>query len=173
MAERIEELRHLGEMRDRGDLTEVEYQRLKAELLLEGPSEAPAAADTTPQVENKTRWWLIGTGVLMAIGSVLPWVQLGIFSAAGTEGDGVFTLIAGVIVALVGVANRVSIAAGILVAIVAAFSVWIVATVFGNLYDPLAIDGGAVGSGVYLTGLASVFAALAGLQLIGQARKSS
>jgi hypothetical protein len=49
---------------------------------------------------------VIAGGALMAIGSVLPWLTartgLGTVSVLGTEGDGVFTLIGGALIALLG-----------------------------------------------------------------------
>lgn len=179
MADRFEDLKRLTEMRDAGDITADEYERLKTELMAEqGSAPAPQAegtsapepiksASSAPEMEAQTRWWLIGTGLLIAVGSLLPWAQSGIFSAAGTQGDGVFTLIGGVVIALVGVANRASRAAGLVTVLLAGFSVFIVANVYGNLAG---VNGGIRGSGLYLTGLASVFAAIAGLKVFTSAR---
>lgn len=51
-----------------------------------------------------------GGGTLMAIGSLLPWATLttafGNVSKNGTDGDGTITLIAGVVVAVLGLAMR-------------------------------------------------------------------
>lgn len=121
-------------------------------------------------MQNRTRWYLIGAGVLMAVGSFLPWAQAGILSVAGTDGDGIFTLIGGVIVALVGMANRESVATGLGTAIVGGFSLWIVFNVFGNVGIG---DYELIGSGLYLTLLASLVATIAGIQLALEARKSS
>jgi len=169
MAE-LDDLQRLAEMRDKGDLSQEEYEQLKAKLL-SGPTpatqakEAPAST-ATDQMKTETRWWLVGTGVLMGVGSVLPWASAGIFSAAGTQGDGIFTLIGGVIVALIGTANRASYATGIGALVVGALSVLIVFSVFGRL------DAEFIGAGLILTGLASLFAGIAGLQLISQVSKA-
>jgi len=59
-------------------------------------------------VEEKAGWWLLAGGALIAIGSFLPWITastiLGTLSRSGLDGggDGIFTLGAGVIVALLG-----------------------------------------------------------------------
>lgn len=90
------------------------------------------------------------------------------FSAAGTQGDGIFALIGGVIVALVGIANKASVITGIGTVIVAGLSLLIVFNVFGNFGS---VDIGSVGSGLFLTGLASVFALIAGLKVIGETRR--
>lgn len=171
-------------MRDRGDITQDEYEGIKADLLNEmdqashaalsdptpsyQPQSAPSQTTTALSIDSQTRWWLIGTGVLMAVGTFLAWVQAGIISVAGTDGDGIFTLIGGVIVALVGVANRASIITGLGTLIVAGFSMWIVINIFGN-FDT--VDIGSIGSGLYLTGLASLFAAISGLKVFGEARR--
>jgi hypothetical protein len=81
-----------------------------------------------------------------------------------------FTLIAGVIDALVGIANRASVITGLGTAAVAGFSLWVVWTVISNFASE---DLASLGTGVYLTGLASLFALIAGLQLFNQARKST
>lgn len=169
MTSQFDDLQRLTEMRDKGDISQDEFQRLKAQLLDETTSQKPAseATDTqTNQMEGQTRWWLVGTGTLMAVGSLLPWASAGIFSAAGTEGDGILTLIGGVVVALIGIANRVSMATGIAAVIVSGASLWIVVSVFGRLETDL------YGSGLYLTALASLMALVAGFQLISQARKT-
>jgi hypothetical protein len=166
-------------MREKGEITQEEFERIKAELLAETPDEAAppkseaqqavsAPESDTANIDSQTRWWLVGTGVLMAVGSFLPWARAGIFSVAGTEGDGILTLIGGVAVALVGVANRASIVTGIGTIVVAGLSFWVVANIFGN-FGVLETD--SIGSGLYLTGLASLFAIIAGFRVIGQARK--
>ena len=107
------------------------------------------------------------------VGSVLPWVTAGIFSAPGTDGDGILTLIGGVVVALIGVANRASIVAGIGTVIIAVLALLVVVNVFGNFNLADTEEAASVGSGLYLTGLASLFALIAGFKVIGQARRSA
>jgi len=103
----------------------------------------------------------------------LPWVTAGIFSAPGTDGDGILTLIGGVVVALIGVANRASIVAGIGTVIIAVLALLVVVNVFGNFNLADTEEAASVGSGLYLTGLASLFALIAGFKVIGQARRSA
>lgn len=57
-----------------------------------------------------------------------------------------------------GIANRASGVTGIGTVVVAGFSLWIVVGVFSRL------DGSAIGSGLLLTGLASLFALIAGFK---------
>ena len=189
LSDKFNDLKQLAEMLEKGEVTQEEYDKIKAELMGEDASaqsvtEAPATKDpetppasasatTEPRadvIEAQTRWWLIGTGVLMAIGSFLPWAQAGIFSAAGTDGDGIFTLIGGVVVALVGIANRASVITALGTVVVAGFSIWIVANVFTNFASG---DVGSIGSGLYLTGLASLFALIAGFKIFGQTGSES
>ena len=61
-----------------------------------------AQAQTLTTVERI--WGAVAFGIAV-IGSIGPWATLGIFSKAGTDGDGVITLIAamvGILVALIG-----------------------------------------------------------------------
>lgn len=59
-------------------------------------------------MEEKAGWWLLAGGALIAIGSFLPWITastiLGTLSRSGLDGggDGIFTLGAGAIIALLG-----------------------------------------------------------------------
>lgn len=118
---------------------------------------------------DETRWWLIGTGVLMGVGAFLPWVQAGIFSLAGTSGDGVFVLIAGVIVALVGLSRKATVITGLGVIGVSLFSLWIVGRIMSDLssIDTLG-TGSSMGSGLIVSGLGALFALIAGFKTLNQ-----
>jgi peptidoglycan/LPS O-acetylase OafA/YrhL len=152
-------------MRDKGDISTEEYEQLKANLL--GGGRKPAALPQRKnQIDDSTRWWLVGSGVLIAVGSFLPWAESGIFSVAGTRGDGIITLIGGVIVALVGIANRESIGAGVGVVVIAGLSLWIAFSVIDRL------EGDSVGAGLILTAIASLVAVIVGIQLILEARRA-
>lgn len=180
MSDQFEDLKRLSEMREKGEITQQEFEKIKAELFAEIPDEAglsesesaqqgvSAPQSETPNIDSQTRWWLVGTGVLMAVGSFLPWARAGIFTVAGTDGDGILTLIGGVVVAIVGIANRASIVTGIGTIVVGGLSFWVVANIFGN-FGVLETD--SIGSGLYLTGLASLFAIIAGFKVFGQTRK--
>lgn len=45
--------------------------------------------------------WLLGGAGALALGSFLPWAEVGPFSVSGTDGDGVLTLGFGVLIAVV------------------------------------------------------------------------
>jgi len=45
--------------------------------------------------------WLLGGAGALALGSFLPWAEVGPFSVSGTDGDGVLTLGLGVLIAVV------------------------------------------------------------------------
>ena len=121
---------------------------------------------------DQTRWWLVGTGALMAIGSLLPWVQAGIFSMAGTDGDGVFVLIGGVIIAIIGLAKKATTGTGIGAIVIAGFGLITIGNIFANLSelvtDPDAILSVSPGSGLMVAGLASLFALIAGFKTFSE-----
>lgn len=60
--------------------------------------------------EKPWPWVIAGSGAAVAVGSLLPWATLttafGNVSKNGTDGDGTITLIAGVVLAILGVAMR-------------------------------------------------------------------
>jgi hypothetical protein len=124
---------------------------------------------------DQTRWWLVGTGAFMAIGAFLPWVQAGIISLAGTSGDGVFVLVGGVIVAIVGLSKKATALTGIGVIVIAAFCLYIVYNVFSGMSDLTTDDGGlftpSIGSGLLLSGFASLMALIAGFKTFGEREK--
>lgn len=103
-------------------------------------------------------------GGFVAIGSFLPWARAGIFTLAGTDGDGVITLIAGVVIAVIAFVSKdkPSRPARIGVLLLFGIALYIAWTVFGNLSD----DVESVGAGLYLVLLAAfvgVFMAFAWL----------
>lgn len=121
---------------------------------------------------NQTRWWTVGIGVLMAVGSLLPWARSGIFTLAGTDGDGILTLVAGVIVAAVGLSNQATWITGTGVIVLGAGSLWIAWNTFSNLTEA-GIDTGSVGGGLLVTLVASLFAVIAGAKIVGEAGKTA
>jgi hypothetical protein len=62
-------------------------------------------AGPSAALPRTTGWLIAGFGVLTLIGAVLPWATIGVFSAAGTEGDGTITLVLGLVAAAGGVAQ--------------------------------------------------------------------
>lgn len=187
VSEEFDDLKQLSKMLEKGEVTQLEYDRIKADLLadmsaIEGPIPTPVPSTEGSRSESKgeergmedqTRWWLIGTGALMAIGSFMPWVQAGIISAAGTDGDGIFTLIGGVVIALIGIAKKATVITGLATIVLAGFSLFVVFTVVGNFETVEIFDTqiGSLGTGLFVTGLASFFALIAGFKVLGHARK--
>lgn len=112
-------------------------------------------------MEN-VKWGVVAGGILMALGSFLPWATAGIFSVAGTSGDGVITLIVGVLVAIIGFAKRQGAIPGLLVIGGGGLGLFIVYNIFGNL------DADAVGTGLLVTGLGSLVAAIAGFTILNK-----
>jgi hypothetical protein len=109
------------------------------------------------------RLWACGAFALAVIGSIGPWATLGIFSKAGTDGDGVISLVAasvGIIAALVAwQGSRVVI--GILGVVVAAVGIIDIgdvsssgAELFGQEIKP------SVGWGLWLVTIGGVAAAV-------------
>ena len=171
-----EDLERLANLLDSGAIAPGEFERLKADVLGSRVDQTgdnpqvtranPGASSGADEDKSSTRWWVIGGGIFMAVGSLLPWAQSGIFSVAGTSGDGVITLILGGVAAFVGIARRESFAAAWLVIICGAFGAWIAWGTVGRL------DVGVAGTGVYLTGLSAVVVALSGLDLLRDRRQS-
>lgn len=115
---------------------------------------------------DNVKWGVVAGGVLMALGSFLPWAQAGIFSVAGTSGDGVITLIVGVLVTIVGIAKRQGAIPGLLVIGSGGLGLFIVYGIFQNL------DSDAVGTGLFVTGLGSLIAAVAGFTILNKPQKA-
>lgn len=203
MSDTFDDLKKLSEMLERGEVTQVEYDRIKADLLAEqtATQEAPdhpmlgkpegwypdptgektdylaywngqewtgetkpiqKAGEIKGGMTDQTRYFLIGAGVLMAIGSFMPWGQAGIFTVSGTQGDGVITLIAGVVIAIIGIAKRASALSGILVILLAGGSGLIVLNVIANFTDTPE----SMGTGLFVVGGAALFALIAGVKTL-------
>ena len=103
-------------------------------------------------------------GVLVIVGSFLPWASLstglGTFTRNGIDGDGVFTLIAGVVLVFLAIAanRRTAQVVGILASIVVLFIV---------IHDGSAIasiDRSAIGTGFFAAGIGSLVAAIGSLE---------
>lgn len=170
---------------DPDDATQLRYWGGSAWTDHRAPKQAPpppAAPQGTPERTLAT-WGVLGGGVLAVIGALMPWVVIRAGfaqgSVAGIEGDGGFS----------GVAGLVLIATGIAAARrghPARFEPWISGVAAGVIllvtwYHLLGggiaseVDSGmtAIGSGLYVTGLAGGVAALAALTHIGEAKTAT
>ena len=107
-------------------------------------------------MSDTRRWVIIGAGALMVVGSFMPWVQSGIVSLPGTQGDGIFTVIFGALVALIGLAKRDTRLTGILLLIISAIGAFIPLNIIGS------IDAELAGGGLFVTLLGGGLGALAG-----------
>lgn len=115
-------------------------------------------------MEN-VRWPVVVGGALIAIGSFLPWAQAGIFSMPGTSGDGVLTLIAGVIILAIGFSKKEGRAPGVGILLLSVISGLIALNVLSNMApigDVLDLDVPNAGSGLYVVGLGSLIAFASG-----------
>ena len=50
---------------------------------------------------NTGAWWVFGGTGALALGSFLPWAEVGIFSKNGIDGDGAITLVLAIVIAAV------------------------------------------------------------------------
>ena len=94
-------------------------------------------------------------GLIIVIGSLMPWVTVGFVSAAGTQGDGVLTLIIGLLLGISALqiwTTRSRWIHGIFAILV----VLITGAVFANLAD---VGLSSVGTGVYVTIIGGIAAA--------------
>ena len=118
-------------------------------------------------MERRHGWPLIG-GVLMAIGSFLPWAQSEAYALAGTAGDGIFILIGGTIVIFLAVTHRIGLVPGVTVILVGILGGLIVGRAFRSLTPSgLEIAGGpSAGIGLFIAGAGSLIAAMTGINLL-------
>lgn len=116
-------------------------------------------------------------GAMMVIGSFMPWLSartgLGSISVAGTDGDGVFTLLLGGAAALIALVHLDRPIAGFLRGgIVLAGAIGVVVAVVDYTAASERISGidsaavaASVGAGLYIVGLGAVATALGGLRM--------
>ncbi len=113
-----------------------------------------------------SKGWLLGAAALMILGSFMPWAQAGIFSFSGTQGDGALTLIAGVIVGVIGLIRPSSAFPGVVAIVVSALSLLIVGNVFSNFVDTPE----SIGTGLVVAGLGSFVGVVGGVKVLEDAR---
>lgn len=99
-------------------------------------------------------------GVLLAAGSFLPWAALGLFSKNGIDGDGVFTLVGGIILVFLAftAAKRTTQIIGVLVS---AGCLYVVITDGAAIAD---ISRNSLGGGLLVAGLGALVGAIASLE---------
>lgn len=107
-------------------------------------------------------------GGFVALGSLLPWARVSFISISGTDGDGILTLIAGVVIAVVALVSkeRPSQIARVAVLLLFGFSVYIAYNIISSLSF---IELDSVASGLWLTFLASALGGV--MALVWLARK--
>jgi DNA-directed RNA polymerase subunit RPC12/RpoP len=134
------------------------------------PSPQEAHEDRAVDVQNPQRSWawaLTAGGIAMVVGSVLPWRTatlplVGTVNVAGTEGDGVITLVVGLLVALFGglsVARGMGLGRIILVLVLVAGAALVTVSAYVSATDVVAeinddgVGRASVGIGLHLVAL--------------------
>ena len=140
----------------------------------QGPEQTPRAESTLNQGSGRklspALWVVVGASALVVIGSLLPWASVGIFSTNGTSGDGVITLIAGLLA--IGAVLLFTFATWNTGLVRAAAALLILVCLGTSLYDVINISGESakifgetispsVGSGLWLCLVGSIVAAVA------------
>lgn len=118
----------------------------------------------------------IVAGGLMAVGSFLPWISartgLGTVNALGTDGDGVVTLVIGIVVALTALVylDR-SVPQGIRVSLILGglIGLYVVGADYGTAADRVKASTDlivvSIGAGIYITAIGSVATIIGGWRL--------
>ncbi len=133
--------------------------------------DGPAAAAAIAPVSKAGPIVMVVSAVAAALGSTMPWATAGLFSKAGTDGDGMLTLlaaivaggVAGIAVGAVGarvVAAVLGMLAGIGIAAVAAYDFLDVSNT--EIIEP--------GSGLIVTGLGGVALVVGAIVTLAQRR---
>ena len=160
--------KELFERLNLGLISEADYidqlRSLKGLPPMERTSRPTADVESVAVLEAKEKYpvWLLGGGVV--VGSLLPWARAGIFTISGTDGDGVITLVLGVLMA-VSVAAESRITAGLAMALFSFFALWVSLGVFNRL------DVETVGGGLFLVIISSGLGILSGLSLLFRRRR--
>jgi len=128
----------------------------------------------------KPSWWMIGIAAIGVIGAFLPWATFGIFSVAGTDGDGVITLILFIIFGLIGlwlsrqgeptVATGVKVLLIILMAVVVVIAVYDIANISSEGDSFIKVS---PGGGLYLTLISGIAGLVIAARLTRKAPSSA
>jgi hypothetical protein len=144
-----------------------------------GPIQSPpfgsAPTSSAPWTWNAPSVLVVAGAGMAFIGSFLPWATIGAFSKAGTDGDGVLTLLLAVAAAAFGIFGLPRARKGMLIAsLIAAVLILAIGAYdmidIGSTEGPFDIEV-SVGGGLYLT----VLGAIAGVigPILAMARRSS
>ena len=167
---------HLEKLHAKGEITDDQFERLIADHYA-----AKATAEAVPvgepqSVEPERRRQPpvrsaveIGvTGTAMVLGSFMPWATIGLFSIAGTRGDGALTAILGLGVvgaAIVwGLLSRKS--APLTALVLCVLGVILTVNVYNNL------GGDTIGIGLFVVGIASLLGALVSADAVFRPRQN-
>jgi zinc-ribbon domain len=142
-----------------------------AEVTKAGIPSPPARTPNIHDPKVSTRGWItMASGFLVAAGSLLPWrtatlALVGTVNISGTDGDGIITLVLGIVIALGGfaVASQGSSAIGALTALAAGgLALWITYVSFQSTLEVVELvnSGGtgraSVGLGLWLVAIGSI-----------------
>ena len=127
-----------------------------------GETRKPGGTTGEPSGSHRAKAWLITAGALMVVGSFLPWAQAGIFSFSGTQGDGVLTLVAGVIVGIGGFFRSTTMVPGVATIALAGLSLLVVGNVMSNFVDTPEN----MGTGLVVVGLGALIGVIGGLRAL-------
>jgi hypothetical protein len=152
------------------------------------PPPQPSALVTAPAPRTSGipvgSWLLLGAAIAAVIGALLPWARIELSlgpqalttSVAGTEGDGVITLVLGLALGALAVLvlNRARLTLGGVLAIVVASALLAIALIdivdvnrtAGDINNPLVTVG--VGAGLWVTLVAGLAGVLGGVLLLLQ-----
>lgn len=134
-----------------------------------------------PGVPNiRPSWLMMGIAVIGVIGAFLPWATFGIFSVAGTDGDGVITLILFIVFGLIGlwlgrqgdpnVAMGVKVLSIVLMAVVVVIAVYDIANISSEGDSFIKVS---PGGGLYLTLISGIAGLIVAARLTRTASSST
>lgn len=132
-----------------------------------GETRRPGAPDVPRSTSVRSRPWLLAGGALLVVGSFLPWAQAGIFSFAGTRGDGAITLVLGIIVGILGFVTPTKLGA-VAAIVLSALGLLIVSNVVNNFLDTPEN----IGAGIFVAGLGGLVGVMGGVKALEEARSS-
>src|SRR5690606_12944525 len=129
------------------------------------PGAVPAPPVSPAAVRTSADWAAFGCSVAVVAGSFMPWVDAGFISAAGTEGDGMLTLVLGAIAVFTSLVRKSigTIVAMALVVLIAGYDVANISTMADDSFITVS-----PGMGLILVLLAGIGAIVAAAVARGQ-----